>query len=221
MLYCEHCKVKVTGIGTKCPLCSCRLVGEPENDYPQYPILGHSTSKMYLIYRLMKMAAIVSSVISILINYIEYNGTLWSMFVVAGLACGWLIMSIGVSRKANLIKLLQWELYITCALAIIWDYFTGWYRWSIEFVLPCACIACMVLIFILSTILKKQPKEYLIYLTLVDVLGFLPILFIIIEWVNIKLPSVICIGVSTVLLVGIFLFKRHAAYGEIKKKLHV
>lgn len=221
MLYCEHCKTTVAGIHKKCPLCHCSLTGEPENDFPQYPIILNEISKIYLISNLMKLTAIVACVISVLINYITYKETLWSIFVVAGLACGWLIMAIGVNRKANLIKLLQWELYITCGLAAIWDYFTGWHRWSIEFVLPCTCIACMVLIFILSTLLKKQPKEYLIYLTLVNILGFFPIVFLLFGWLKIHLPSVICIGCSTLFLVGIFLFKRHAAYSEIKKKLHV
>lgn len=221
MLYCEHCKTKVAGVYSECPLCHCKLIGEPENDFTQYPILRNETSKIYYIYTLIKLVAIVSCVICVLINYITYKETIWSIFVIAGTICGWIIMSIGISRKANLIKLLQWELYITCGLAVLWDYFTGWHKWSIEFVLPCACIACIIVIFILSAILKKQPKEYLIYLTLVDILGFLPLVILFMDWINIKLPSVICIGCSTLFLVGIFLFKRHAAYGEIKKKLHV
>ncbi|WP_312649061.1 DUF6320 domain-containing protein [Aminipila sp.] len=221
MLYCEHCKIEVTGIHQKCPLCHCNLTGEPENNLPQYPMIRNQTSKIYLIFNLMKLTAIVACVISILVNYITYKETLWSIFVVAGFACGWLLMAIGIKRKANLIKLLQWELYITCGLTALWDYFTGWHGWSIEFVLPCTCIVCMILIYILSALLKKEPKEYLIYLTLVNILGFFPILFLILGWLEIELPSVLCIGCSTLFLMGIFLFKRQAAYGEFKKKLHI
>lgn len=221
MLYCEHCKIRVNGVQTKCPLCHCSLIGQPDNDFPQYPMLKHEISKMYFIFNLMKLSAIASCIVSVIINYITYKETIWSIFVVASIACGWFVMAIGIPRKANLIKLLQWELYITCGLAIVWDYFTGWYRWSIEFVLPSASIAVMIIIVILSTVLKKQSKEYLFYLTLVNVLGFLPVVLIMFGWVKIQLPSVLCIGCSTLFLVGIFLFKRHAAYGEIKKKLHV
>ncbi|MFV0517070.1 MAG: DUF6320 domain-containing protein [Aminipila sp.] len=221
MLYCEHCKIKVTGVHEKCPLCGCNLSGDFENTVQQYPRLNKEISKLNYILSLLKFAAIVFGAISIFINYVTYKETLWALFVVAGIACGWLVIAIGIPKKANLIKLLQWELYITCGLAVLWDVFTGWHRWSLEFVLPCASTACMVAIFILSTLLKKQPKEYLIYLTLVNILGFLPLLFLFLNLIVIKLPSIISVICSIVFMVGIFLFKRKAAYGEIKKKLHV
>lgn len=196
MLYCEYCKVKVAGLHKKCPLCHCSLSGQSQEDLPQYPMIKSEISKIYFIFKLMKLAAISACVVSVLINYISYKQTMWSAFVIAGLACGWLLMTIGIKRKANLIKLLQWELYITCGLAALWDYFTGWHRWSIEFVLPCSCIACMVSIAILSAILKKQPSEYLIYLNLVNILGFVPIVFFMLGWLQIELPSAICVGCS-------------------------
>ncbi|MBN7772727.1 hypothetical protein JYB65_05070 [Clostridium aminobutyricum] len=163
----------------------------------------------------------ITAIICVIINYADFSGTWWSIFVVAGILCGWIIIGIGLPRKANIMKTLQWELYITCTLAILWDIFTGWHRWSIEFVLPYACGMTMILMTILSSVLKKTPREYMIYSILVHVLGYVPILLIALNLVKMAIPSILCITCNIILTSGIVSFNRNAAYREMKKKFHL
>lgn len=221
MLYCEQCKTEISGTYKKCPLCGCRLDGEPDEELTQYPVI---VSKKHFIDRIpgmIKFISIVSCVICVLINYLTYKETMWSGLVIAGAACGWLIIEIGVPMRANLIKMLQWELYIMSVLAVGWDYFTGWHAWSVAFVIPCAAMACMAVMALLVFLLRKEIKDYFTYMALVDILGFVSVLFLFMDSVKIKVPSALCVGVSVLFLITIFFFKRKAAYGEIKKKLHM
>ena len=221
MLYCEQCKTEINGNHTNCPLCQCRLKGTPEEVLSDYPMIVPHKSIFDIAPRIIRFVAVFSCVICMLINYITYNETMWSGFVVAGVACGWLVMEIGLPMRANLIKGFQIELYIMCILSVLWDYFTGWHKWSIGIVIPIATTACMVIMVMLSILLNKHTKEYLIYLVMVGLVGFATISILFIDSIEIKLPAVICVGTSCALFTIIIFFERNTAVKEIQKKLHM
>lgn len=221
MLYCEQCKTEINGNHTVCPLCQCSLKGTPEEYLSDYPLIMPHKSVFDIAPKIMRFVAVFSCVVCVLINYVTYNYTMWSAFVVGGIACGWIAIKIGVPMRANLIKGFQIELYIICVLSVIWDYATGWRGWSISIVIPIATAACMVIMNMLAILLNKHTKEYLIYLVMVDLVGFATAIILFIDSIEIKLPAVVCVGTSCAFLARIIFFERKTAVKELKKKLHM
>lgn len=221
MLYCEQCKTEINGNHTICPLCQCSLKGEAEEKLSDYPVIRPKKTLFDIAPTIMRFVAVFACVICVLVNYVTYNHTMWSGFVVAGVACGWIGLAIGLPMRANLIKAFQIELYIICVLSVIWDYFTGWHGWSVGIVIPVATTACMVIIDLLASLLNKHTKEYLIYLVMVDIMGFFTTIILFIDSIEFKLPAVICVGTSCAFLARIIFFERKTAVKELKKKLHM
>lgn len=68
----------------------------------------------------------------------------WSLFVVAGIGCAYVSVWVGVLKKANLLKNIIWQLLIVSVCAVLWDAFTHWHGWSIEYVFPITCLVAMI-----------------------------------------------------------------------------
>jgi len=221
VLYCNYCNVHISGFHTICPLCQNKLEEIPDENQRLFPLLEQDETFIKSILDISLLVSLIIAVICVVINYAGFSGTWWSAFVAAGIICAWIVIGIGLPRKANIMKTLQYELYITCSLAVLWDIFTGWHRWSIDFVLPYASGSTMIIMTLLSNIWKKNPREYLVYSILVHLLGYVPILLIALNLLKHEIPSILCISCNIILTSGIISFKRNAAYREMKKKLHI
>ncbi|NLW54180.1 MAG: hypothetical protein GXY99_04685, partial [Clostridiaceae bacterium] len=69
--------------------------------------------------------------------------------------------------------------------------------------------------------LHMESGDYIVYLLLCGLLGLVPLLFLIFGWVSVKLPSVICVGVSFLMIVGTFIFQGGNIKHELSKRLHI
>ena len=192
-------------------------VAEP--DLPEDARPNYEGKKVLQIFTFCCIAAIV---ISMMTDIIISPGVHWSVFVAAGCATMWLTMAVGYVKRFNLLKNAAWQLLIMSGICVLWDLGTGWRGWSVNIGIPDICLLIQVVMLIISGIRSLSPREYMIYYVMAAVYSMiLPLILLVTGVIHYKTPSVICIGCSFLLLIGLILFKRKEFKEEMHKKFHV
>ena len=192
-------------------------VAEP--DFPEDARPNYEGKKVLQIFTFCCIAAIV---ISMMTDIIISPGVHWSVFVAAGCATMWLTMAVGYVKRFNLLKNAAWQLLIMSGICVLWDLGTGWRGWSVNIGVPDICLLIQVVMLIISRIRSLSPREYMIYYVMAAVYSMiLPLILLVTGVIHYKTPSVICIGCSFLLLIGLILFKRKEFKEEMHKKFHV
>ena len=192
-------------------------VAEP--DFPEDARPNYEGKKVLQIFTFCCIAAIV---ISMMTDIIISPGVHWSVFVAAGCATMWLTMAVGYVKRFNLLKNAAWQLLIMSGICVLWDLGTGWRGWSVNIGIPDICLLIQVVMLIISRIRSLSPREYIIYYVMAAVYSMiLPLILLVTGVIHYKTPSVICIGCSFLLLIGLILFKRKEFKEEMHKKFHV
>lgn len=192
-------------------------VAEP--DFPEDARPNYEGKKVLQIFTFCCIAAIV---ISMMTDIIISPGVHWSVFVAAGCVTMWLTMAVGYVKRFNLLKNAAWQLLIMSGICVLWDLGTGWRGWSVNIGIPDICLLIQVVMLIISGIRSLSPREYMIYYVMAAVYSMiLPLILLVTGVIHYKTPSVICIGCSFLLLIGLILFKRKEFKEEMHKKFHV
>ena len=192
-------------------------VAEP--DFPEDARPNYEGKKVLQIFTFCCIAAIV---ISMMTDIIISPGVHWSVFVAAGCVTMWLTMAVGYVKRFNLLKNAAWQLLIMSGICVLWDLGTGWRGWSVNIGFPDICLLIQVVMLIISRIRSLSPREYMIYYVMAAVYSMiLPLILLVTGVIHYRTPSVICIGCSFLLLIGLILFKRKEFKEEMHKKFHV
>ena len=192
-------------------------VAEP--DFPEDARPNYEGKKVLQIFTFCCIAAIV---ISMRTAIIISPGVHWSVFVAAGCVTMWLTMAVGYVKRFNLLKNAAWQLLIMSGICVLWDLGTGWRGWSVNIGIPDICLLIQVVMLIISRIRSLSPREYMIYYVMAAVYSMiLPLILLVTGVIHYRTPSVICIGCSFLLLIGLILFKRKEFKEEMHKKFHV
>ena len=190
-----------------------------EPDFPEDARPNYEGKKVLQIFTFCCIAAIV---ISMMTDIIISPGMHWSVFVAAGCATMWLTMAVGYVKRFNLLKNAAWQLLIMSGICVLWDLGTGWRGWSVNIGIPDICLLIQVVMLIISRIRSLSPREYMIYYVMAAVYSMiLPLILLVTGVIHYRTPSVICIGCSFLLLIGLILFKRKEFKEEMHKKFHV
>ena len=190
-----------------------------EPDFPEDARPNYEGKKVLQIFTFCCIAAIV---ISMMTDIIISPGVHWSVFVAAGCVTMWLTMAVGYVKRFNLLKNAAWQLLIMSGICVLWDLGTGWRGWSVNIGIPDICLLIQVVMLIISRIRSLSPREYMIYYVMAAVYSMiLPLILLVTGVIHYRTPSVICIGCSFLLLIGLILFKRKEFKEEMYKKFHV
>ncbi|MCD7867675.1 MAG: DUF6320 domain-containing protein [Clostridiales bacterium] len=194
-------------------------VREEENRFPGRKEGEAKTSAR--VFEWFTFLCILTAVLCAMVDFIPDRHMGWSWFVAAGAFCSWLLVSVAWGKRRNILKDITWELLIVCAAGILWDVFTGWRGWSVDILLPVAILAAISAMIGIAATQRMEREEYIYYLLQTGGLGIVPLLLVLLDVVRIDWPSVLCVGVSFMLLVWLFLFRRREALREMHKKLRM
>lgn len=194
-------------------------VTEQENDFP-----GYKEKKLGLMQKSMQIftfLCIAAVVISWVVNLMLPSGFLWAGFVSGGVLCTWLFVMVGYKKRRNLLKNGMWQLLLISAAGLLWDVFTGWHGWAVDFVLPLASLVILAAMTVVARVCRLEENEYLFYLVQIGAFGCIPGILLAAGAVRIRYPSLLCTGISILLLAGIVVFRGKSFVREIKKKFRV
>jgi hypothetical protein len=228
MKTCEKCDVSVSGGFEKCPLCQNMLTGESGHEsnqnrnedetFPFVPLVIHKHS---LLFRLLQLGSAALVIFASFINWMLPQGGFWSLFVIAGVACLWVSLAFAIRKRHNILKNLAYQTTIISILSVLWDIFTGWRGWSVDFVIPIAFVCAMAATPILAHILKMQTGTYIIYSFLLMLYGIIPAVFVLSGLSRIDYPSLICVACSLFSFAALLIFEGRNMREELKRRLHL
>ena len=219
MLYCRKCRVNVHGDKHCCPLCKGELTGEPdENVFPS--VTKEKFSRTFAL-RVVSFIAVTIIILAFTVNLLIHRETWWSLIVAAATACLWVSVSSAIIQRRHIFAAITWQLIFISGAMVLWDLSMGWLGWSIDYVIPCACIASMMSMLVLSKIMKTPPEERLLYLALDAIYGIVPVIFIFTDVLSNIYPSAICVCASLISIAAIILFEGRSIAEQITKKFHL
>ena len=221
MRYCNSCKVTVTGDKKRCPLCRNLLSGTAKPDTDVFPTLPPPRYSRHLLYKLVTLTAISAIVICFAVNWMVPSQGWWAVFASVGILAAWLTTMVGIAKRRNIIKNITWQMFLLSGLLVLLDFTYRWRGWSVDFVLPCLCLASMASVLTISLAMHIPPREYLINLLLMAVYGLVPLILLLTDVVRIIYPSVICVACSVILVAGSLIFEGRNVRREARKKFHL
>ena len=156
-----------------------------------------------------------------MINYLTLGTLNWFWFAAAGCLCAWAIVTVGYTKRRNILKNEMWQLLLVTVLAVLWDRFTGWHGWSIDFVLPFGALAVQCSMIVIAKANRLEREEYLFYLVQAAGAGCIPLILQLAGALHYTQPSVVCIGISILQLAALFIFRQKDTLREFRKKLRM
>ena len=145
----------------------------------------------------------------------------WTVFMSAGIISAWAVIFVGYKKRYNILKNAMWQLVLLSIISVLWDAFTGWYGWSVNYFIPVLCVFILLFMFVVSNVRKDTAREYMIYLVMNCAFGMIiPLLCLGLGWIQYRLLSVFCILISFLCLVAIIMFKGREFKEEMNKKFH-
>ncbi|MHC1746873.1 MAG: DUF6320 domain-containing protein [Cellulosilyticaceae bacterium] len=213
--------MNIQGTRSSCPLCQSELVTQSSQEDALFPVLPPMKHPDYLILKIMAFISIIIAIVCIFINVMLPTQVRWSLFIVVTLACAWISLAVAIFKHKNILKYLLYQSVIITIFSVFIDILTGWYSWSITFVVPSIFTLAMLVMFILSKVLHLHTGDYMIYLLLDALFCIIPIIFVLNNLVITNLPSIICIFTSIISLTAIIIFEGQKMYSELNRRFHV
>lgn len=221
MKYCRHCKVYIREEHDRCTLCENILEegldGRSEEVYPEIPPYYKSN----LAFKIMIFISIVALVVSFGINMIFPSSINWPVLFMLAVISIWVGLILIVQKRYHIPKKILWQVIIISMLAVFWDYYTGWRGWSLDYVIPTACVSAMIVMYVTAKIMNLSTRDYITYAFLDGIFGIIPGLFLFLKLLNVVYPSIISIGFSLISLSAIFIFQGKEIRAEFNKRMHI
>lgn len=195
---------------------------QQEEAKPEYPQPDVPRELQIRIFRLYSFLCLAAAVTFIAADFSFHPAVRWPLFTAAGIGSMWLATWIGFAKRYNLMKNVMWQLMIVSVGCILWDTFTGWHGWSVDFVLPAVCMSVLFSMFIIAKIQRHTAREYMIYFVMAGGYGvILPMILLLTGVTKLQIISVACIVVSFLVLAALIIFKGKEFREEMHKKFHV
>ena len=219
MKECKNCNVNIHTSGSICPLCNNKINTNIDNSI--FPKIVPKYKKYNLLQKIIMLLASCGIIFSALINFFINNTLSWALFVILGIFTFLITFTNGIKKKNNFHNLLITENLMFILLSFLWDFYTGFYKWSLIFVLPFLCTLYSITFLIIRIFTNKANKDYIIYTYLNCLIGLLPLYSIITKISKILWPSYISICFSIFTILFLVIFNKNTLEEEIEKRLHI
>lgn len=234
MKRCNECQIDVETSRVTCPLCQAVLVNSENQldvvqDYKNYEEVQ---PRSHFVRKLFIFLSIIAIGTCTLVNILTYRNapSLWSLVVVASIAYLWVLIKNTIMSRRNMAFRLLLQAVMLGILMYFIQLLTPQTQWMIPYVLPFIMISTGFAITFIIFIKTMRYKDYMLYLIIVALIGFIPLILSLVnstKWlfmVNdqiIRWPSIACAGYAVVTIIGMFLFGDRATKDEFKKRFHV
>lgn len=223
MAKCNQCNVTISDKTTVCPLCQCVVeVDEPAAiRLNEYPDVWFKERKIKQFCNWILLAVMGASAVLAVVNFAFSRDSWWCIIPIAAMLYGYLAFrSIFVSRKGY-----RWKVFVSVAFAfllmLVIDVETGFYGWSMNFVLPGGILIMDLVVVVLMMTNRQNWQSYMIMQIVMAVVSSVPIVLWIFELITSPLLSVIAAGVSVFMFVGSLIIGDRTARSELRRRFHI
>lgn len=222
MTKCSHCGVIVDSNLMKCPLCFNSLNKGKDKTFFEYPEYK-SSDKSVLKFKLKVLAFIFISIIcvSVLINLLTWNGYPWFLFIATSLFYIWLLIRNTIVSKSLYGTKVITQLIGLSVLIIVIDILSHGDNWSVNFVIPGFLMLSTLLVTIKIYTNKLKWGDYFIFLILLVLLGFAPLVLYLLNISSVLWPSAASALFALLTLIALSIFSHKEILNELIKRFHI
>ena len=221
MAECAYCKTTIQGDWDKCPLCGNKVVADKEekvvDPYPFIP-LRYNRSKVISI---LMVSSIIIGMIFLVIEALWLDHRQGLQLSIFGIVSLWTVAYVIIRKRRNVAKSVLYLIFIASLISIYLDYVTEWSGWSLTYAIPIICIFSIVAMYISVKFVNLEVGDYILYLLLATLIGLLPTLFLVMNWVTNPIPAKLSIGISVLLFFIIALYNRADIWHEWNKRMQI
>jgi VIT1/CCC1 family predicted Fe2+/Mn2+ transporter len=221
MKICKNCNVKVVSNTNICPLCKTVL-----NDFDKkvsedtYPTITANLHKYNIITRLFIFLSVIFTVGTIIVNFVTYNGFLWSIIAIASILYFWSIIAHAIKHNINIVRKIFVQTIAISLLTIVIDITIGYIGWSVNYVVPEIIIIANIAALILIIINRMKWYSYILYQIAIAILGFIPVILYFCGIMHELWSVMVSVIISFVVLCGTVIFSDKSVKNELKRRLH-
>lgn len=217
---CYKCNVNINSNTHTCPLCKNELKkeGKLEDVFPVIPTV-HKGHGVFL--KILALLLVASTVICLVVNWLVSKRISWSLVVAAATSCVALSIAMAIRKRHNFARLTFSEYILIVVGSIIWDYFTGWKLWSLDYVLPLVNIVFIYISFVLRLFFPYQLRNYFMNLVFACLVGFVPAILLNLDIITVAWPTYVSAITSVVMLTSLIVFDGKKIKKELESRFHV
>ena len=222
MKFCDKCRIYIENPREQCPLCQNVLITSDDTSplidhYPRIPLF-HRDHRF--LFNILLFISILSSSISLIVNFFFQKQGWWSVIVTASFLYFWIAVLNQLRTRNSLIGISN-SVIILSGLAICIDFMYGFTRWSFNYVIPALFLAALSAVLIISFLRKLRFTDFIIYLVITAFLALLPVVFMLTGLSTLFLPSFICILGGIFSFIAVFIFANSDVLDELKRRFHL
>lgn len=220
MSKCNQCNVEVLDDTKVCPLCHGVIEdsNEMENSYPD---IRFRTKVKVLFARIYLFVAIAIELIFIGITF--YRDLKPRYVIITGIVLSYIyaVIKYTILGKSSYKLRALIVAFVTIGSMTALDYFSGFYKWSVNYVLPSVIIALDLGVIILMIVNHRNWQSYMMTQIVMIVLSLFQ--FVLYGFGIITNPIVAYIAsyVSLLLFLGTFIIGGRRARVELRRRFHI
>ena len=229
---CRKCNIDIMDDSIVCPLCKNVLdisddlkntdkMGMYKSRSISYPDIVKKRKWIKFVIRLSVFLSIIAEIILVLINYMTFKNTLWSIVTGACLAYVCFTIAYSFQRYVSHRAKLAVQVIVAIPLIIIIDRVYGGNGWSINFGIPIMVLVLDLVVFILSMVNFKKCHVYLMVQLTGIIMSFICSIFVVIGRYKVKMLSVVATVVSIIVFMIIVFLGEKKSTSELAKRFRI
>lgn len=207
MQICQKCNVKIRGRKECCPLCQGRLKEVEGDENPSFPVLEKRKISNITFLKMCTFLFIASEIIFGTINIMTKGEFPFIGPVMLGILVAWIDVIATMYLRNNLIKVITFEVIVAIIVDFYIDIKTGYYGWSVNWMIPMTLIGLAIATNIIAWVLKLRLDEYILYIVLDFVMALIQIIFIKNGMNDFPWPAAISIITYMILIAALVIFR--------------
>ncbi len=224
MAKCRQCNVTILDNTAVCPLCQCVVSAESEcapAPLNEYPDVWLRQQKMKHFCNLILVGVLAASAVLAVVNFAFSRDSWWCLLPIAAMAYAYMAFRvIFVSRKGY-----RWKTFMPLifgfVLLLVIDIETGFYGWSVNYVLPSGILVTDLIIVILMLTNLKNWQSYIVMEMVTVAFSLMPVALWLTGIITHPLLSLIALGITAFLFVAALILGDRTARGEMKRRFHI
>ena len=221
MRYCGSCKVDILGDWDTCPLClnpvRTQGVVAQESPFPDIPLRFHK----HLAIRILTFLSVITVALSFIIHRIWPTHINRPVLILFGVISMWLIVGSIIRKRRNIAKSIVYQIALLSLLSALWDYYTGWTGWSINYAIPIICSGALAAMFVSVRVVELEVGDYVLYMVIAALLALIPLPVFLLGWISHPVPTFVSVCLRVVMLVEVLVFRGGEIRAQLQKRMHI
>lgn len=224
MSKCWNCGLQLKDPVNVCPLCKCIVEPMPGEELQKtYPFLHaeKGIKKMQMALNIYIFAAIVAELILLGINYAVKGNPGWVIMIGAFLVYGFVTLKVSIQMHTGYRLKMIMQTLLGVAVLVLIDTQTGFYGWSLNYVLPAAFVLMDLAVVILMIVNNRNWQSYIPLQLLIIALCVIPIVLYHMDIVSSLAAGIFAMVCAILTFVGTVIVGGKRARAELYRRFHV